>query len=122
MAKKPARCASRWQHRANAAVPCGSIRRWTAVGFALENLTPSARFACVNRRPHRCVGRASMGPGRRSGRFAQGDRKPSGVVRGTLTEKLLTYALGRARRLSRYAGGARNRRDAASNGYKFFRL
>ena len=98
------------QHRANPV--CASCHKlMDPLGFALENFDAVGAWRTSDAgAPIDRVGRSSPTARRSTASVgaAAGAAQPArSVFVGTLTEKLLTYALGRGLDVSRHAGGAR---------------
>ena len=119
------RCASRWQqHRANPV--CASCHKlMDPIGLALENFDAIGRWRTQGRgrsdRRHRRAARRHAG-GRRGAAARRRCCKRPDVFVGTLTEKLMTYALGRGVDAPDMPTVRSIVRDAARQNYRFSSL
>ena len=117
------RCASGWRlHRKNA--PCSGCHRvMDPIGFALENFDAVGRWrtsdeGAADRRERPLMdGSAVSGPASLRDALA---RNPEVFVR-TMTEKLMTYALGRGLERADMPAVRGVTRSAAAGGYRFSR-
>ena len=109
------------EHRANPAC-AGCHKLMDPIGFALENFDAVGAWRTTRRRARRSIASGQLVDGTRvDGPVALRQallRRPEVFVE-TLTEKLLTYALGRGVGVLRHAGGPGDRPRAARDNYRF---